>query len=431
MNSKNKKNKKMNFTFTLYIFAYIFAPPLIPKINFIFIVFLYSFFMIIIKYKKKVIEVLRNSGIKFFTQMMLIAYVYIGLVMISGVLLDPVNLSNYAKTLYRFFLVTPVIVTCVSYIILRCNELGYGLEELLKILIYAGLIQATIAIIMAISPTIKEFFIRIIYFNTGDTLTQNLWHIQRRYFAFSNNVLDTFGYGTGIISILPLIYGIYKKKYIYFLYTPILLIVPLLNSRTGLIIAFIGLISLLPYFMLKSSLKQVVKSSIIIIILIWVSFIGLDYLYELHPTTMHWVKSGIEDAIGFFRGEVGTDSVSIITSESNWYTPKSIYILTGTGHTIYGATGYSHSDVGYINDLWLGGIIGILLLYIPFIIIFIRAYKSRYHPVDKILIIFLMLSFFVANIKTIILSYNVGTSIVMLLTFFVIYNNYTLRKNID
>lgn len=138
---------------------------------------------------------------------------------------------------------------------------------------------------------------------------------------------------------------------------------------------------------------------------------------------MAWVSNGVDDLLAFLNGQDnGTDSVSKLTN-TMWFLPESLFLLFGTGHTVYEATGYSHSDIGYVNDLWLGGLIGSLLLYIPFIYMFLKAFRSKYHQLDRILVVFLLLSFFIANIKTVIISYNVGTSVTMLLVFFVIFND--------
>ncbi|AIQ37493.1 hypothetical protein R50345_24400 [Paenibacillus sp. FSL R5-0345] len=417
------KNEFKNITFYMYLFCFIFAPPIIPNINFVLIVFAYSFFKIITKYKKEVKDVFRKSKLNTFLNLIIIAYLYILVIILIGVLIDPVNFSNYIKVIYRFFLITPVIITCILYVMLRCKELNYGLHELIKALIFAGLFQAIISISMALIPSVKDFFVSIMYLNTGDTTTQNIWHFKRRYFAFSQNVLDTFGYGTGIISVLPIFYGIYKRKFVYLLLTPILLIVPFLNSRTGLVIACIGIICLIPNVLFLSSLKEKMKFILIITGLIFISSIALNYLNEILPTTMSWVSNGVDDLLAFFNGQDnGTDSVSKLTN-TMWFFPESLFLVFGTGHTVYEATGYSHSDIGYVNDLWLGGLIGSLLLYIPFNYMFLKAFRSKYHQLDRILVVFLLISFFISNIKTVIISYNVGTSVTMLLAFFVIFND--------
>lgn len=97
------KNEFKNITLYMYLFCFIFAPPIIPNINFVLIVFVYSFFKIITKYKKEVKEVFGKSKLNTFLQLIIIAYLYILIIILIGVLIDPVNFSNYIKVIYRFF----------------------------------------------------------------------------------------------------------------------------------------------------------------------------------------------------------------------------------------------------------------------------------------------------------------------------------------
>jgi len=311
--------------------------------------------------------------------------------------------------------------------------LGYKFGDLLKSVIYAGLLQAGITGIMLLSSEIRSFLLQILYFNTGNELSQNLWHIQRRFYAFSHNVFDTFGYGTGIIAAIPLFYGIINNRYKYFVLSVILLVVPLFNSRTGLIIFFIGVICAIPFLVFQTKIKNLFKLTFILSTIYILSSFSFQYISDNFPNTINWAKNGIDDFVYFFKGNVGNDSVSIITSSEKWHLPEKYWILTGTGHNVYGASGYSHSDVGYVNDLWLVGLLGIFLLYLPFIFLVIMALKKTSSIKVKSFIVFLMTAFFVANVKTIVLNYNVGTSITLLFLFFIVYYNENdkLKKGIN
>ena len=422
MDNKCKTNK-IKISYIIYVFIFIFAPPIIPRINFVIVLFLFSFLCLITKHKSHILYFTKKSGVNFFVKYMMVAMLYLTIVMYFGFMLDPVNITNYIKTWYRFFMIIPIAITCIIHIIIMSEEWGYGFTELLKSLIYAALIQVVITSCMIFIPEFRDIILKILYFNTKDELCQNLWHVQRRYYSFSHNVLDTFGYGTGILAVIPLFYGVITNKYKFFLLSPVLLIVPLFNSRTGLIIYFIGVICILPFIFFQLTPKKLLKASIIFIILLIIVSKIYCHLINSFPTTMTWVQSGINDTIGFFKGENGNDSVSVIMSSSKFKLPDSILVIIGTGHNVYNASGYAHSDVGYVNDIWLVGLFGIFILYFPLTILFIRAFRKTKYISIKVLILFLSTSFFLANIKTIVFNYNVGTSIVLLIILFIIYKN--------
>ncbi|MGI2294935.1 hypothetical protein [Paenibacillus sp. GXUN7292] len=412
--------------FVLYLFCFIFAPPLVPKINFIFLVFAFSVLQLFRRKNRLVNSVFTQSGIKQFCYLMFLAYVYIGLVMLVGILFQDVGASNYIKTFYRFGLLIPITVTCVLYIIVRSKEMNYNFYDILHAIIKAGTIQAIIAILMFLDPSIKQLLVNIMFANTGDSLTQNLWVYQRRLYAFSNSVLDSFGYGTGIIAALPLFLA-KKRKTKYLLYIPVLLVVPFLNSRTGLIVFLLGIISVIPLYLIKANIKKLLKTSIsVLMILICLSF-GYKIMQNVNPMTTSWVENGITSFLTLLNisseiGNIGyTESTTNLFSDRKWYVPGPIGLLFGTGHNVYEANGFNHSDVGYINDLWLGGILGMILLYSPLFILLLKTALKQEQREIKYLLCFLFFAFLATNVKAYMINYNVGMAVTLLVAFSAVY----------
>jgi len=56
-------------------------------------------------------------------------------------------------------------------------------------------------------------------------------------------------------------------------------------------------------------------------------------------------------------GHQSTTATSLFKDDS-WRLPRGAGLIFGTGHSVYGVDGYAHSDVGYVNDIWLVGILG-------------------------------------------------------------------------
>ncbi|MNC45868.1 hypothetical protein D3C75_948580 [compost metagenome] len=156
--------------------------------------------------------------------------------------------------------------------------------------------------------------------------------------------------------------------------------------------------------------------------LVFISIYLFNYISKTLPATISWVNNGFEDMYAFLTGQsTGLESVSKLAN-TMWFFPDSFFfLLFGTGHTVYQAVGYYHSDIGLINDLWLGGLVGLFLLYLPFVFIFFKTFSNRASSLNKVLTVFLLISFFTTNLKAVIVSYNVGTSIVLLLCFYLIY----------
>lgn len=423
---KIRKSSFSEIGFILYLFCFIFAPPIIPKINLIFIVFAYTILQLIKREGRLINSILFESGIKKYCYFMFFAFTYIVFVMWIGVHVQDVGGINYIKTFYRFLLLIPVTVTCVLYIIIRMKELKYDFYDFLHAIIKAGSIQAIISILMFLSPSIKQVLVDIMFANTGDSLTQNLWVYQRRLYAFSNSVLDSFGYGTGIIAVLPFFLAI-KKRIIYLIYVPMLLVVPLLNSRTGLIVFFIGVITVIPLYLFKIKFIKLFKTVFVAGVLLFFLNIGYKIMQEVNPLTTIWIENGISSFLSLFGIDNGTvdigytESTNNLFSASFWYVPNNIGLIFGTGHNVYQANGFDHSDVGYINDIWLGGLVGLFLLYFPLFILLIKTALKETQKEIKYLLFFLFFAFIATNVKGYMINYNVGMAITLSISFAAVY----------
>lgn len=221
------KLSNIEYSFILYLFCFIFALPVILEVNFLLLVSFYSLFMLWRKYKKDVKKILYYSGVETFAKGFAFFLFYLLIITIFNFLFgNIVTLNEYLFIWYRFFLIVPITAICIIYIIACCKELKYSFDKLILCMILAGLVQAAITILTFLVPQVKSFFVQIMYMNTGNAIFKVQYHIDRRFFGFANDMLDSFGYGAGIIASLPIFLAFYKKKPLYLFLTPILAVVP-------------------------------------------------------------------------------------------------------------------------------------------------------------------------------------------------------------
>ena len=101
--------------------------------------------------------------------------------------------------------------------------------------------------------------------------------------------------------------------------------------------------------------------------------------------------------------------------------PEGLSVIFGTAATIFGIeTGFG-SDIGYINDMWLGGLIFMSITYGAFLLYYIEAYKKSDKLITFICLLFLV-TFFILNIKGILVSNNEFFNISILLSAVFILN---------
>lgn len=288
---------------------------------------------------------------------------------------------------------------------LKLTQKRDPLKFILKYTIYAFVLQAIIAFLALFIPAVKDFLVSVMAANTGASVFNNTYEVSRRFYGFSNSMLDSFGYATGLATILTAVYALLYKKYIYLLIVPALGVVGLLNSRTAIIITAIGIIVAVPFIAtvaynrarlkdlkLKVNSKHTAVAAVVIVALT-ATILTID---AVSPATLTSTKTSLDRTARTLTGDA-TDNP--LFKPSFWELPeKPEVIIIGSGHTVFEARGYKHSDVGYINDIWSFGVIGSILLYLSILALFVPAIRNS-TKTEMFIIIFLIVALFIFQIK--------------------------------
>lgn len=416
-----KIKKRKEIIYSIYIFFFIFCPPIIPRLDVVLIVF--SAFGIYIKHRRKVIHVLGRSGILFWVKAMIMLAWYILLIPLPiSVFLygDIVQIRHYISLINRYGLLVAAVSTCVVYLILELEADNYGIEDFLRFLFYAGAIESSFSLGALLFPNFKSFLILIMYKNTGNAAYLNAWYTTIRSYGFANTLVDLFGLGISIIASACFVYGVFRNK-IYILLSAYIVISAALNARTGLILYIICIMITIIYLVLKRNAKGILLGGISILMGVWAfNFVLSTDLIDI--STKDWITSGIESFVEVLeKGEVESGSLNILFRDSWWDLPKGIRLFIGTGHSRYQAEGYTHTDVGYVNEIWMAGLVGGAFLYIT-IIRLIYMSISRYKSfMIKDIGIIICIEYFVFNIKAVALGYNPGATAMLSILFVLIY----------
>lgn len=425
----NELTTKINWGLVIFLFCAIFAPPFLPYINFLIPTSLFAIYQIIVKYQAKIII---NLSMKTFFILMLASYFIVFLTMgINALNRGDEFINHYFTVIYRLLILIPLQLICIYYVLLEARKKKLAPADIIKHIIMAGLIQVIIGVIAFLNDSVKLLLIDVMQSNTGSDIYYNLnaysYGFTYRHNGFAATLLDTFGYGTGIIAGLSMIVGFCTKPK-YLLFAPILLLAPFLNARTGILIAFLGLILAFKEIFIKISMKKLIYISIISSVMLVFIFIIGYFIYRINPNTLLWVYDGFSSLFAFFSGgEVQQYSLADhLFADSFWEFPDTLTgILFGRGHTAYGIRSLIgfHSDVGYVNHIWLTGIFGTIFLYIPYIYIFWSSIKSSISREEKTTTIFFFISFFIMLVKADILGYNSGLFVSLLVSFSIINLN--------
>ncbi len=413
------KEKMDKISYSLYLFVLVFAPPIVPYPHLFLTIF--SFLMLATTYKRKVRIVLKRSGIYNWVLAMGLLAMYTVCVPlpISMLCNDIVNTSHYISVINRYGVLIVAVSVCVTYLLCKTDRDGYGYEFLLESLINAGVIEGVCAALAFLFPGVKSIFIFFMKQFSASNLYSNTWYITVRSYGFASTLVDVFGLGVALIAGICFFYGITRKK-IYMAESIVIAIATILNSRTGLLVYLISIVLSLLYVLQKGDIRKIISTFIAIGLLIIAGSKILDIM-STNEYTAGWFQAGIKSIQNFMSGNrtsnTSGDAMSMLFQDNFWKFPTFPRIIFGTGHSLYGAEGYAHSDVGYVNEIWLFGILGCLLLYGKIIEMCGMMKKSTRIPVFDYAAIFLLISYFFFNIKGAALGYNPGAVVMFFIIF--------------
>lgn len=413
---------------SLYMFVLIFAPPIIPYPQLV--LMLISVIFVIGRYRNSYRIVAMKSGMNTWIKGMILWVMYVVVISLGESLLvgDIVDLPHYMHIFNRYGMLSIVGMPCCIFVLCELQKHNYDISFFIECIINAGIIEGICSIVAFLSPTIKGVFVSLMEKFTGSTYS--VWYTTVRNYGFAGTLVDTFGYGIALIAGICFFYGIIKNQK-YILYSLIIAIATLLNSRTGVAIYFISIGISALYVFRKGSLKYLKVIFVAVLVIGLGSFIAFQFL-KTNKATLGWVMKAVNSVTNLLGGNGlknadSADPVKLLFTTQSLELPSLFRMIVGTGHSLYEARGYRHSDIGYINELWLCGIIGCDMLYGLLILLMSKLIRSK-NEIARFSGIYMLLAYFVFNVKGIALGYNPGAITMFIVIFIFIYYENTKRR---
>ncbi|HOZ54114.1 MAG TPA: hypothetical protein PKY25_02160 [Bacilli bacterium] len=387
----------------LYIYAfYLIYTPSFQIIgnysSYIILLFTLLIFLGVYWFKKddSILIILKSKKIRTYIILTILASIYFAIRAISyGVAIN--NILNLRLIQSNFPIV--YLLHCII-IIDQLKKLKYDTNNIIKFFINVGIIQSIICVLMVLSGRLHDIALYIYYLDRP----YNAFVSSTRVFGLTSDY--TFGLQiiTGLFCGLIFIYAFLQKQSKYYFAIPILLIATVLNGRLGIVIFGLSFFILLLFSLKnKDSLKRILKMGIILLLMF---FVLLVILRILNSNAYNFVIWAINDTINLVvKGELG-GNYHVLFNEMMFLPKKILQIIFGIGARVIGKQGillgYPSSDIGYINDIFMGGIVYCTMLYIPFSMLLLSKYKnkkSKNNILNKTVSIYLLISFFIINFK--------------------------------
>ena len=263
----------------------------------------------------------------------------------------------------------------------------YSIDGLSKYLLYATTIGVVISITCFLVPSVNIFFRETV--------------IQYGKLGYKES-LDQRGFGWGLYMnssysfIIAMMIGIamfYGKQLKWFAFViPFAFIACLINARTGVLIGALGMMSFLFF-----SGKRVYSIFVLIIgLLVYNNLYQIiEFIGGANDLTYTWLMEGYQESLDYASGNFQYGTLGILSRHiifpdnfGGW--------LFGEGFSLFNANKFNrHSDIGYINQLFYGGLIYCVILYYFVVHICSRLVKYGHKGIS----LFIFLTFLIVNFK--------------------------------
>jgi hypothetical protein len=281
---------------------------------------------------------------------------------------------------------------------------------------------------MFFNPEIKNFILNNYYqsYLINDTMT--FWS-QYRLNGISQGLMFAMPVVQGFMAVIAFLLYI-KRNVIYVLYIPFLLFSAMINARTGLLVFFVGVLIIFILNFKWSKYKMFFKIILFILILVTLASPLMIFISSQSNYVADWIIESVNETILFLQGD---NTGYYDAAGSMFFLPEINELFVGTGQTFLEKKYInSGSDIGYVNDLFLGGIIFVILYYSSFITLLISG-RIRGNWMHQTIIFLMVITMFMVNIKGFAFHQNDFVNLFILISVVLLYykiNNETSPNEI-
>lgn len=412
----------------IFLFMLVYYPPII-QFNILHIIGIISWIYIMLNNKK----IAKNISIPKVVNIYIIIVTFIIYLAIVAIYNEqPVGDAIKSFLFWGFDVVPGCIV--VSYIFIKSK---FDNLNLINLLLLVSLVQAMLTIMTYLIPEFQTIFINQMI-NYGFNEERLLYLSSFRWYGIATNLGFTTSIVQAFFSVIALYLSI-NLNWKYFLIVPILLFSAVVNSRNSILVFTIGLVLIiLDMFFSKKKLKTFIRFLVLITLMIVIFIILMTALKVFSLRTYEWLIEGIKGLFLLLLGgsnNSSTNYFSYFTEKTQYTLPnKLINIILGTGEYANGNNNQNFAtDIGYVNDIWLGGVLYAVAMYIISFHIVKKIYNNSINNTKliKFISLFSLLLLFIQNIKGYIFSINDFTTIVFLFYIYLyVFKNVNIEKEV-
>lgn len=259
-----------------------------------------------------------------------------------------------------------------SCIIAELDNLGFDRHKKYEFIIKVAVVQSLIALSMIVIPAFRQVAYKISGIDNIFITSSRIYGLCDGGYTYSFQIMHS------ILALFALSYAYFSKKKLYYLSSILILVVTILNGRTGIIVFLTGLAIFIGYILFVE--HRLFKFVAIVVGAIVVGSIAWNVLSVKMPSTAKVIASAVQDISRFLDSDSDIN-ISVLADSGNTtgMLISSVLLLEdanpiiGNGYRVYSNLGVQYgytrgrTDVGFVNDMFMGGIVAMLLLYAPYL----------------------------------------------------------------
>lgn len=417
----NSSRKKKNILI-LSLFLFVFAPPFLP----IPLIYLLGPLAFLYVYRKKrvtmMMQVIKQSHIFALAKLFLLMTFYI--VLIGAIDMVIASEKDVISTRLRCFnqilFLSFFQFSFVAYLFYKYYKQKISFEDSMDLLVKAAFLQSCCAVMAFLLPPVRQLFVMF-----GDQeLFTNEYFIETRGFGFSMTLIDTFGYGMGLIAGYIILFKWSKGFDKYLLLALVLILFTIaVNARTGILVFLIALAIKMFYC---KSLGQLVLRLLPVTVILVASYAFLPELLkrgvESDNQTISWICFSFSSIFDLMQeSNVSSSDIQELDFLSSFINLPSnpFELIFGTGHYVYdtqSSLGF-RTDIGYFNMFWEFGLLGSIIIMIAMLLFMFQPFFLTHDDSIKRICLFNTVTYFMLLMKAILIGYNPGVFVNYLVTF--------------
>lgn len=380
----------------LLTYLYVFNPPFqqlpISPSKVLYLILLPIFFL---KYKRV-----------FFSEYMPEVKIFLAIIIYSFL----VKLSTSSDTIYAQTNIFLLIESLFNAFTLACLLFWVFEDKVERVFFWCSVIASLISVYLIVNPGLNDFVRNSLLVPERDL---EAGFFSFRSFGISESLLFTYPVSLGIASCICLENA--KEKPLCYLFLPFLLIAIMFNARIG----FVPVLVYLGYrIVLVRDISLVFRFAALLGI--GILLLKASGILEEYEATVTWLMDGFTEVINLLTGKEGDKKGNVDVLSTMIIFPKTILgLVFGTGKDVYLLSSVGHSDIGYILQVYYGGIIYLVLL-LSFIFSISRRLKrsNTQHRWFNYVFIWTVL---LCNVKGYFITTNSGMRTLMLLAFIYLF----------